>query len=63
MERSGLGYVTRVSLNLAVTALALGLQAVVWPHLFKALLVTAMLHESLLPLWSSSLCGALEDAL
>jgi len=39
MERPGLRYVTRVSLNLAVTALALGLQAVAWPHLFKALLV------------------------
>lgn len=39
MERPGLGYVTRVSLNLAVTALALGLQAVAWPDLFKALLM------------------------
>jgi len=39
MERPGLGYVTRVSLNFAVTALALGLQAVAWPDLFKALLV------------------------
>ena len=39
MERPGLGYVTRVSLNLAVTAFALGLQAVAWPNLFKALLM------------------------
>ena|SRR5215510_9330246 len=39
MERPGLGYITRVSLNLAVTALALGLQAVAWPDLFKALLM------------------------
>ena len=39
MERPGLGYVTRVSLNLAVTAIALGLQAVAWPDLFKALLM------------------------
>ena len=39
MERPGLGYVTRVSLNLAVTAIALGLQAVAWPDLFKALLI------------------------
>lgn len=39
MERPGLGYVTRVSLNLAVTVLALGLQAVAWPDLFKALLM------------------------
>jgi hypothetical protein len=39
MERPGLGYVMRVSLNLAVTALALGLQAVAWPALFKALLM------------------------
>jgi hypothetical protein len=38
MERPGLGYVTRLSLNLAVTALALVLQAVAWPDLFKALL-------------------------
>ena len=39
MERPGLGYVTRVSLNLSVTAIALGLQAVAWPDLFKALLL------------------------
>jgi len=39
MERPGLGYATRVSLNLLVTALALGLQAIAWPDLFKALLV------------------------
>ena len=56
MERPGLGYVTRVSLNLAVTALALGLQAVAWPDLFKALL-TVMLHKSRLRLWGFSLCA------
>jgi hypothetical protein len=39
MERPGVGYGTRVSLNFAVTALALSLQAVAWPHLFKVLLV------------------------
>ena len=39
MERPGLGYITRVSLNLAVTALALGLQAFAWPDLFKTLLL------------------------
>ena len=39
MERPGLAYVTRISLNLGVTALALGLQAVAWPALYKALLV------------------------
>ena len=38
MERPGLGYATRLSLNFAITALALGLQAIAWPDLFKALL-------------------------
>jgi hypothetical protein len=38
MERPGLGYVTRLSLNLAFTTLALCLQAAAWPDLFKALL-------------------------
>jgi hypothetical protein len=38
MERPAVGYSARISLNFAVTAFALGLQAVAWPHLFKALL-------------------------
>ena len=38
MERPGVAYLTRVSLNFALTALALCLQAVAWPELFKALL-------------------------
>lgn len=38
METPGVRYSARISLNFAVTALALGLQAVAWPRLFKALL-------------------------
>jgi len=38
MERPGVAYLTRVSLNFAITALTLCLQAVAWPELFKALL-------------------------
>lgn len=38
MEKPGLGYVTRLSLNFAITALALGLQAMAWPDQFKTLL-------------------------
>lgn len=38
MERPGVAYVARVSFNFTVTALALGLQAVAWPDLFKVLL-------------------------
>ena len=38
MERPGVGYITRVSLNFVVTLPALVLQAVAWPDLFRALL-------------------------
>lgn len=38
MARPAAGYIERVSINFALTALAIALQAIAWPGLFKALL-------------------------